>query len=238
VLVNYHFVNTHKFAAEYAKADLAHYGWVPQNLTRPPPPSNETRNTWPTLGEMIDGGGRLVKFINELHIEGEERVPYLLREFDFVWENAYNVGTPAGFACTPDRPETMNKTPIAKARATGMLFFMNHLRYEHQAFGIILPDVGNVEDTNSWYGQSGLGAHLKKCTREVGRPPTYVLVDYLNVGDAIEAVDIVNRVVNPIGRRTVSKEGLGLKRTSGSRQEVPVFCGALVLAFGATMFLF
>jgi hypothetical protein len=43
----------------------------------------------------------------------------------------------------------MNKTPIAEARATGMLFFMNHLRYEHQAFGIILPDVGNVEDTNS-----------------------------------------------------------------------------------------
>jgi hypothetical protein len=79
---------------------------------------------------------------------------------------------------------------------------------------------------------------LKKCTREVGRPPTYVLVDYFNVGNAIEAVDIMNRVVNPIGRRTVSKEGLGLKRTSGSRQEVPVFCGALLLASGATMFLF
>jgi hypothetical protein len=27
VLVNYHFVNTHEIAAEYAKADLAHYGW-------------------------------------------------------------------------------------------------------------------------------------------------------------------------------------------------------------------
>jgi len=226
VLVNYHWVLSHDLQAEYAKADIAHYGFVPSH-----PPN--TNASWPTLGDMIDKGHRLVTFVNEVRREEGDRVPYLLREWDYIWETAYDVSTPTGFTCTPDRE--FNTTSIADALASKKLFFMNHLLYEHQAFGIILPAVDAIEETNSWYAQGGLGKHLERCRREVGRKPTFVLVDYASVGPAVVAVDVMNGVRGAVGRlelpvgRVVEGEGVGSRGRLGM--------GALVLAVGASLLM-
>jgi len=238
VLVNYHFVSAGEFEADYSKADIAHYGYVPPKINGPPPPSNQSHNTWPTLGEMVDKGERLVTFINVL-LHDKENSPYLVNEFDFLWENAYDVASPAAFACTPDRPS--NTTTIAEMRASGRLFLMNHMLYVHQAFGIITPNIKRIDDTNSWNGPGGLGAHMTKCASEIARQPTFVLVDYFNVGPAIQSVDVFNKVKAPVGRKNVTTESLeggsGSKRTSGSKEGAPGALVAIVIALVVAVFL-
>ena len=86
---------------------------------------------------------------------------------------------------------------------------INHFLYLNQAFGIQSPNVGNITTTNAPGNSTGmLGMQLGQCSREYGTQPTFVLVDFFNVGPAIESVDTVNGVTNPVGRASVSKDVL------------------------------
>lgn len=239
LLVNADGIDARELEGEYAKADIAHYGYVPPDIHKPPPQSNETSQTWPTLGEMVDKGERLVSFVNPLKSD-QENAPYLLNEFDFLWENAYDVTDSTQFACTPDRPA--NKT-IAEMRDSGRLFMMNHLLYWQQAFGIQVPDIRTVNETNSWNtGPGALGTHMVDCGNEVTRQPTFVLVDFFNVGPAIDTVDIFNKVENPVGRRSVTEEvvpgGAGIKQLNAAgRQAQGSWFALAVVTFAATTWL-
>jgi hypothetical protein len=66
ILVNLGGASATELEGEYSRADLAHYGWVPRNISEAPPPSSEFNKTWPTLAAMIDSGQRLVTFVNPL----------------------------------------------------------------------------------------------------------------------------------------------------------------------------
>ncbi|KAI2482784.1 hypothetical protein Ptr902_05101 [Pyrenophora tritici-repentis] len=202
-LENLDSVEAVELEAEYSKADLAHYGYVPPVIDQAPPRSSEFNKTWPTLGDMIDKGERLISFVNPLEPDAAN-APYLLNEFDFVWENQYAVTDPAEFSCTPDRPS--NTTTISEMRQSGKLFLMNHMLYWQQAVEIQTPDARNVADTNSWDGPGGFGTHLLNCGNELGRQPTFVLVDFFNVGPAIASADNVNGINRPLGRKNVTTE--------------------------------
>lgn len=141
-----------------------------------------------------------------------------------MWENKYDITDPAGIACTPDRPA--NTTTIEDERNSGKLSLMNHMLYWQQAFGIQVPDTRNITNTNSWDGPGGLGTHMLQCSSEVGRQPTFVLVDFFNVGPAMKTVDIFNNVQTPVGRKAVTDEILdggfrgrkNLRSTTGTLQ--------------------
>lgn len=231
VLVNMDSVEATELQAEYSKADLAHYGYVPTVMDQAPPSSNEFNKTWPTLGDMIDKGERLVSLVNPLEPD-VANAPYLLNEFDFVWENRYAVTAPENFTCTPDRPS--NTTTVTEMRRSGKLFLMNHMLYWQQAFGIQTPDVRNVAETNSWDGPGGFGTHLLNCGNVLGRQPTFVLVDFFNVGPAITSVDNVNGINKPPGRKKVSTEvldgGKVRKMLNGTTQAGGSSTLALVMA--------
>jgi hypothetical protein len=166
---------------------------------------------------MIDKGERLVTFINPLTPD-RNNAPYLLNEFDFLWENAYDITTAPGFSCTSDRPSST--TTMSEARESGKMFLMNHVLYWQQAFGSKTPDRRELANTNSWNGTGGLGKHLKKCANEYWRQPMFVLIDFFNVGPAIQSVDIFNKVQNAVGRKNVTTEILDnellSRRVSGS----------------------
>jgi hypothetical protein len=83
---------------------------------------------------------------------------------------------------------------------------MNHFLYWQQVFGIQVPDDRNINSTNSWDGEGGLGEHIMDCSNQVLRQPTFVLVDFFNVGPAIEATDIMNKVQRPIGRKEITEK--------------------------------
>ncbi|KAF2003524.1 hypothetical protein P154DRAFT_94892 [Amniculicola lignicola CBS 123094] len=184
----------------YSQADVARYGYVPPKIDTPPPPSNETETTWPTLDEMINRNERLVSFISPL-VPDAQNAPYLLDQWTFMWENPYLVTNPSNFTCLPDRPEDL---PLQEAKESGRLFMMNHFLYWQQAFGIQVPDIRFVNVTNAWEGPGSLGEHLMTCSGMVQRQPTFVLVDFFNVGPAIKAVDIFNKVDVPVGRKNVT----------------------------------
>lgn len=236
VLVNYQSVSAQEIEAEYSKADLAHYGYVTPDITAAPPLSSEFVKTWPTLGEIIDRGERLVTFVNAL-IPDKDNAPYLLNEHDFIWSNAYDVRLAKDFAYRPDSPS--NTTSITEARDSGKLFLMNHLLYWQQDFGITLPDRRVINDTNSWDGPGGLEVHIRTCANEVGREPTFVVVDFFNVGPAIQSVDVFNNLKLPVGRKDVSSavidNGLGLKRISGSARKIPQGRVVMLLAVALTL---
>lgn len=103
LLVSHNSIDARELEGEYAKANIARYGYVPPDIHKAPEPSNETFNTWPTLGQMIDKGERLVSLVQPLTPNGEN-APYLLNEFDFVWENAYEVTEPSQLHAIPIGP--------------------------------------------------------------------------------------------------------------------------------------
>lgn len=236
ILVNMDGIAATELETEYAKADIAHYGYVPANLGKTPAPSTEFKKTWPTLAQMIDAGSRLVTFVQPINPD-TANAPYLLNEFDYVWENAYDVRNASDFACEPDRPS--NTTTIQQERDSGKLFLMNHMLYWSQAMGIEVPDIRNINDTNSWDSTGGLGKHMTACGGQVARQPTFVLVDFFNVGPAIKAVDIFNGVDTPVGRRNVTTEiiqgGAGVY-VNGSRKLDSKSYAALAIAIAGIIF--
>lgn len=221
LLVNFDKVDARELEGVYSQADIAHYGYVPPNIDKAPPPSNETTQTWPTLDEMISRGERLVTFVNPIKPD-LENAPYLLNEFTFLWENAYEVTDPTNFTCTPHRPA--NQTTYGMVQS-GRLFMMNHFLYWQQAFGIQVPDIRNISTTNAWQGPGALGVHMMNCANQAMRQPTFVLVDFFNVGPAIEAIDIFNKVSKPVGRLPVTEEviegGAGFHGGSGRSKNMP-----------------
>jgi hypothetical protein len=203
LLVNMDSVDAKELQAEYSKADLAHYGWVPSAASDAPVLPGQNHKVWPTIGELIDKGERLVSFVNPL-VPNADNTPYLLNEFDFLWENAYDVTNPTNFTCTPDRPS--NTATVHEMRRSGRLFLMNHMLYWQQAFNIKTPDARWVEETNSWNGLGGVGIHLLECENQLKRQPNFILVDFFNVGPAMASVDRINGIVRPVGRRNVTTE--------------------------------
>jgi hypothetical protein len=159
LLVNYDSLGATEIKGGYSKADLAHNGWVPPNIIAAPPPSSLITKTWPTLGEMIDKREQFVTFIIPVTLH-RNNAPYLLNEFDFLWENTYDITTAPGFSCTLER--LPNTTTMSEARESGKLFLMNHFLYWQQVFGIKTPDRRELGNTNSWKGTRNLGKHLKK----------------------------------------------------------------------------
>lgn len=202
LLVNSDNASASDLAAEYVAAGLDSYSYVPSSAS--------ASSTWPTLQDLISSNTRLINFVASL--DDNAAAPYLLDEFTYVFENAFENSQASDFSCTPNRP-----SGLSAGSTGGRMALMNHFLYQDQAFGIQSPDVGNLTTTNAPGNSTGmLGLQLGQCTREYGGQPTFVLVDFFNVGPAIEAVDAVNRVSNPVGRRSVSSEVLSESEGSSS----------------------
>lgn len=195
LLVNSDDASASDLAAAYESAGVDSYSYVPSSAS--------ASTTWPTLQDLIDSNTRLVNFVASLD-GGNAAAPYLLDEFTYVFENSYENSQLSDFSCTPDRP-----TGLTSASTGGRMALLNHFLYLDQAFGIQSPNIGNLTTTNAPGNGTGmLGQQLGKCTQEYGMQPTFVMVDFFNVGPAIEAVDSANGVTGAVGRKSVSSEVL------------------------------
>lgn len=174
-------------------------GIVPYAYT---PPSGATAiATWPTLTELIAQSTRLITFVASLDQSTNTVAPYLLNEFDFVFENPYEVTSLSGFSCIPDRPSAVKGDPRTAVQS-GRLPLMNHFKYEQQGFGILAPDISNITITNAKSGPQGnLGDAATECQTLYGRAPSFILVDFFDQGSAIDTVDRLNNI-KPVGRIT------------------------------------
>ncbi|KAI9302546.1 PLC-like phosphodiesterase [Cunninghamella echinulata] len=140
--------------------------------------------TWPTLQEMIASGKRLVTFTD---IGADQaQLPWLLPEFNYVFETPYDNRDENSFSCTIDRPSN-------PANAQSMMYVMNHFIYGSLQFGsttVELPQKGTANKTNS----DSLLNQAKECSSTFGRLPTFLEVDFFNLGNTMAVTAQLNNV--------------------------------------------
>lgn len=201
LLVNSDDASVEEFGAAFEKAGIAKYGFVP-------PSPSEGYAAWPTLAGMIAAGTRLVTYIAS--ITASSQYPYLLPEFDYVFETPYNILSLDGFGCDLDRPSSAGTATNAISK--GMLPLLNHFAYTSLTSDIQIPDVSDVNTTNSpsTTTTGALGLHVNNCTGLWGVKPVYLLVDFYNRGPSIDTADRLNGI-QPVGRE---KEPSGSSATA------------------------
>lgn len=207
LLVNADDATPAELGAHFANSGITEYAYSPPSTTIIP-------QQWPTLQSLIANNTRLITFVANIPTPDPE-FPYLLDEFTFVFENDFENEDPTDYSCNPDRP-TQFSTPEAAADS-GRMFLMNHFLYDVQLFGIQSPNASYVNVTNAQNGLGSLGSQLVECQNVYGgQAPTFVLVDFFNVGPAISSVDLINGISGEaVGRQTVSANPIS-ESTSGA----------------------
>ena len=229
LLVNSDDESAAAFGSAFTTSGISTYGYTPTSTTGP-------ISTWPTLQTLISANTRLVTFIAS--ITYDSTYPYLLSEFDYVFETAFGVTSLSEFNCTLSRPSTLSSA--TSATTSGYLGLINHFADTEEAFGITIPDVQNITTTNSPETNTtgALGTNGVQCEQEWGVKPTFLLVDFWNVGPSVNTADQLNGIV-ATGRTIVSANVLS--ESSNAAVKTFVSWGKMVgmmAAVAAANFLF
>ncbi|CAO3571808.1 unnamed protein product [Mortierella alpina] len=136
--------------------------------------------TWPTLGEMIATGKRLVSFIDS---GADANVPWLMSEYDYIFETPYSIPRDTPYPCTIDRPKDQRR----------QLYVLNHfvsgtLNLNGQAIDVPQPGLANV--TNA----IDLTNHINSCQTTFSQIPNFIAVDFYEQGSILQATAAVNGV--------------------------------------------
>ena len=123
---------------------------------------------WPTLGALVEADQRVAVWASE---GGGATGWYRDQWTDWV-DNPYAVQRDEEFPCEADRGEASNP-----------FFNLNHF---------ITDPVSSAEDAALVNTAAVLTEHIDRCTAALGRPPTQVLVDFVDLGDAITVVAQMN----------------------------------------------
>lgn len=156
------FFDVTSWADSYKAAGLDKYSYVPKSLP--------VKNTeWPTLGELISNGTRVVSFL-DIGAGGvnTSKVPYLLDEFSMIFET---IPDPKdnGFACDLDRPKG--------GSPEGSMYLINHNLNTKIGNTITVPDTGAVNTTNAACGLHAIGQQVDNCIGLYDRNPNVILLD-------------------------------------------------------------
>ncbi|KAG7288594.1 hypothetical protein NEMBOFW57_004947 [Staphylotrichum longicolle] len=142
-----------------------------------PPVVPMALDDWPTVGQLILSGQRVVMFMD--YMANQTAYPWLLDQFSQMWETPFDP-VDVAFPCTVQRPPDL-KPEDAKKR----LYLMNHnLNVEVSVLGqsILVPAVSQLNVTNGVEGNGSLGMAASNCRADWGRAPNILNVDYYNFG--------------------------------------------------------
>lgn len=186
ILVNSDDEDVAAFGEVFVSSNISTYGYTPSAST--------ATTTWPTLQAMIDANTRLITFIAA--INASTTYPYLLNEWDYVFETAYEITSFTNFTCALDRPTSLAATTAAEAVTAGYLPLMNHFLYKSITASAMLPNVDAIDTTNSANATvpGALAFEAAQCVDEWGSAPVFALVDFYSVGPAVETADDLNGV--------------------------------------------
>jgi hypothetical protein len=194
LLVNSDDQDASDFGTVFESSGISAYGYTPTSTSGP-------MSTWPNLQTLITANTRLVTFIAS--ITYDSTYPWLINEYDYAFETTFGVTSLSGFNCTLQRPTTLSSS--ASAISAGYMGLINHFADTAEAFGISIPDVSDIDTTNSpdTNTTGTLGTNGAECESEWGTKPTFMLVDFWNVGPSIETADNLNGII-ATGRTSVS----------------------------------
>ncbi|EEP81824.1 predicted protein [Uncinocarpus reesii 1704] len=176
LLTNGDFVDISRFDEAFTKSGIKKYVYVP-----PAAPDVIPMGSWPTLGEIIKSGKRLIVFLD--YKADMSKYPYILDEFAYYFETPFSTTDPKFPQCKIDRPPN--------AKADGRLYLVNHT-LNVDILGVIVPDRINAPRTNAATGEGSIGAHVDLCNSIYKRKPNVVLLDFINQGEVFKAQNRMN----------------------------------------------
>lgn len=202
LLTNDDDVSTDDIATEFADSGITKYAYTPTDVDAPP-----ADGVWPTLAELINNGTRLITFIGSLESVSSS-ASYLLDQDTFIFSNSYDYTNLTSFSCSPASPSSVAGS-VSAALDADLLPLQNHYVYTEEGLGIEIPDVTDIYTTNAPSSSSNsstgsLGQSAQVCAAEYGRAATFLVVDFFNIGPAIDTVDTLNGVTDVTGRSTTS----------------------------------
>lgn len=151
-----------------------------------PPLPMMTRDDWPTLGEMIESGRRVVVFIDKgAESRTEPAVDFILPQFQMLWEDVYDP-TNSKFPCKVDR----SAGPLAPNQQLSLINHNLNANIFPVGRGILIPDRLNSPRTNSLPSIITHSAHCAPFVNDLN--PNFVLLDFVNVGQGVDAVNYLN----------------------------------------------
>ena len=134
---------------------------------------------WPTVASMVSSNKRLVTFLSSG--ANEEAVPFLLPEFDYIFETDFGIESPGQFSCAPVRPS------YPGSYIPDRLSLVNHFLYA-KFLGFRFPNASYAGTTNAAGFRVGkLGEHAARCRGLYERRPNFLLVDFFNEGNVFRA---------------------------------------------------
>jgi hypothetical protein len=151
--------------------------------------TQSSSDPWPTLGEMIDAGKRVVVFVREIDdgtagesnggaaVESDER---LLPFEQWFWSTSEEVNTAADFDCSRD--EGLASAP--------MMLVHHYLSYADQSD--IDGGTDPIEQADGVNERTVLAGRLQSCEAQYARRVNIVLVDYYELGNVFDAVQTFN----------------------------------------------
>ena len=129
---------------------------------------------WPTLGELLDKGDRVVTFLADLTATGGGSYATLLDRFGWTWETPWDNEQPADFTrCNADRGTMGNDLYVVDTYLEGR----------------VIPSAQDAALVNN---NPFLLERVTHCQAWAGRLPNFVMVNYYEVGDLFADVDALN----------------------------------------------
>ena len=105
------------------------------------PPDGVMIRSFPTLETMIKEKKRLVIFLTSSF--DYSSAPYLLNEWNYIWETRWENTDPTDWSCDLDRTPSL-KGDIETAEEQGIVPLLNWYLYQSVGLGILKPDVDIV----------------------------------------------------------------------------------------------
>jgi hypothetical protein len=216
-------VDVKNYTAPIQNSGLGKYVYTPPKIPM-------AIGDWPTLGQLILSGKRLIIFMD--YAANQKTVPYILDEFSQMWETPFSP-TDAAFPCTTQRPPGLNRN-----QSLERMYMANHnLNLEVSVLGLslLVPNTAVLNQTNAVSGTSSLGAMADECqskstviisTQRIttnslpgdwGRAPNFLLVDYYNYGNVPGSVFQVAAAHNNV---TYTEKCCGVAGTSAASERV------------------
>lgn len=171
VMGNYDVVNPLNYTAPVINSGLINFVYTP-------PTSPMPLDSWPTLAEMIFRNERAIVMLD--YEANQTAIPWLLDEFSMMWETPFSP-TDRDFPCTAQRPPDRPR----ESREDRMYMANHNLNIDVTLADISLdvPATPLLNETNAVSGYGSAGAAVGNCTEMWNRPPTFLLVDYYNIGN-------------------------------------------------------
>lgn len=173
------FVNTGLPLKHWAKAfydtGLDLFSYIPPASKRY---GNMRISDWPRISEMVAANQRLVTFLSQG--ADQDEIPFLLPEFNYMFETDFIIDSPGQYSCEPSRPWWVRDF------IPDRLSLVNHFLYA-KFLGFRYPNATFANTTNAAGFHTGeLGEHAVRCRQLYDRRPNFFLVDFFNEGDVFD----------------------------------------------------